>query len=80
MYISKRQQILVFFTLGSLFSNFHPSEFAKQNIMYSCNKQCIQASKAEVFDDNFTHAQIMKTKCSLEMKRLGNTVRNFEWS
>ena len=74
----ENDKILAFFTRGSPFSNFHPSEFVKQSVKYSCNEQFIQASKAELFDDDFTHAQIMKTKCPYEMKRLGNTVQNFE--
>ena len=73
----ENEEILAFFSQGSPFSNFHPSPFEKDGVKYACNEQYIQAKKAEIFDDDNAHANIMKTTNPYEMKRIGNRVRNF---
>ena len=73
----ENEEILAFFSQGSPFSNFHPSPFEKDGVKYVCNEQYIQAKKAEIFDDDNAHANIMKTTNPYEMKKIGKRVRNF---
>ena len=68
---------VVFFTQGSPFSNFHPAPFVRNNQRYVCNEQYIQAKKAELFDDDYTHAKIMHSTNPFEIKSLGGKVRGF---
>lgn len=68
---------IVFFTQGSPFSNFHPAHFVRNNEKYVCNEQYIQAKKAELFDDDYTHSRIMHSTNPFEIKSLGGKVRGF---
>ena len=73
----ENDELLVFFTQASPFSNFHPSVFEKDGVKYMCNEQYIQAKKAEIFDDDNSHALIMRSSNPYEMKKIGGRIRNF---
>jgi ribA/ribD-fused uncharacterized protein len=69
--------VVVFFSQGSPFSNFHFAPFTKHNVKYTSNEQFIQASKAQLFEDDYTHAKIMQTTNPYDIKKLGKDVKNF---
>jgi len=73
----ENETVIVFFTQGSPFSNFHHAPFVKNNTRYCCNEQYIQASKAQIFNDDNAHAKIMQSRNPYEIKKLGRDVRNF---
>lgn len=72
------QNVHVFFTQGSPFSNFHPSPFVKDYTDYACNEQYLQAKKAELFNDDYCRTRIMQTTNPFEMKFHGSKVKNVD--
>jgi ribA/ribD-fused uncharacterized protein len=44
---------------------------------YTSNEQYIQSSKAQLFDDDSTHARIMQTSNPYDIKQLGKEVKDF---
>lgn len=73
----ENDNVIVFFSQGSPLSNFHYAPFTVNNVNYTSNEQYIQASKAQLFDDDKTHAKIMQTSNPYDIKKLGNEVKNF---
>ena len=73
----QNDDVIVFFTKGSPFSNFHFSPFVKENTKYCCNEQYIQAKKAKLFNDDLSQSKIMKSMDPYVIKRLGRAVNNF---
>ena len=75
---SDKQKILF---LGSLspFSNLYMTNFQLNNTLYNCVEQYIQSEKASLFNDDTTHAKIMKEKNPYKIKKLGSKVRNFNF-
>ena len=73
----ENKKVIVFFTQGSPFSNFHQAPFVRNNVRYVCNEQYIQSRKAELFDDDETHAKIMQSSNPFEIKALGSRVKQF---
>ena len=74
------QETLVFFGQNSHFSNFHPAKFTIDNRQYSCTEQFIQSQKAKLFDDDVAEHRILSTDSPYEMKKIGSTVRNFNFN
>ena len=73
----ENDEVIVFFTQGSPFSNFHHAPFHKNNNTYFCNEQYIQASKAQLFRDDLTHQKIMLSDNPYDIKNLGSQVKGF---
>ena len=73
------QDTLVFFGQNSHFSNFHAAKFTVDNRQYSCSEQYIQSQKASLFNDDVAEHRIMSTGSPYQMKKIGGTVRNFEF-
>lgn len=71
------ESAIVFFTLGSPYSNFYAAPFSKDNVRYCCNEQYIQARKAELFNDDDVQQKIMQSNNPYEIKKLGGNVKNF---
>ena len=69
--------VIVFFSKGSPFSNFHFSPFVKDNVKYCCNEQFIQAKKAQLFNDDLSQSKIMKSMDPYLIKKLGKGVKDF---
>ena len=67
----------VYFGINSPFSNFHPSPFMVDGVQYVCNEQYIQSKKAELFGDDYAHAQIMESTSPYAMKKRGSRIHNF---
>jgi ribA/ribD-fused uncharacterized protein len=59
------------------FSNFYPSQFIENNIVYNCAEQYIMAKKALLFNDNDIYQSIMKAQFPVTIKHLGRLVRNY---
>ena len=68
---------IVFFTLGSPFSNFKTAPFYKDNQRYFCNEQYIQSKKAQMFNDDDADDKIMRSTNPYEIKKIGGFVKNF---
>ena len=71
------EKTIAFFGYESPFSNFYDCKFMKDNIEYHSSEQYIQALKAQCFDDDDTHARIMKSNTAYEAKILGAKVKNY---
>ena len=69
--------IIGFLGVHTPLSNFYPCKFVMENTSYNCAEQRIQSKKAEMFDDDLTHYQIMRSKNPMDMKRLGNNIKNY---
>ena len=67
-----------FFGSESPFSQWHPSPFKINDIMYANTEQYMMAEKARLFNDLTTCAQILATTKPYEIKRLGRVVKNFD--
>ena len=67
----------LFFGIHSVFSNLHPAQFRVENISYNCVEQMIQGQKAAYFNDDVTHAKIMRELNPYKMKKLGSKVKHF---
>lgn len=72
----------VYFLTGP-FSQWHPCTFEGQLlrggpfIQFNCAEQYMMASKAFVFNDDDTLAEILKATSTKEQKELGRKVKNF---
>jgi len=62
---------------GSVFSQWAPSEFEIDGVIYSHAEQYMMAKKALLFKDFNAHRAIMNTKDPKEQKLIGRTVSNF---
>lgn len=61
----------------SCLSQWYPSEFIVDDILYNNAEQFMMAQKAELFGDSQTFALIMNASTPKEMKALGRKVKNF---
>ncbi len=59
-------------------SQWYPSNFTENGIMYCCAEQYMMAKKAELFGDNVMLQKILKTTSPKYMKMYGRKVRNFD--
>ena len=59
------------------FSNWYPSNFVVNGVLYWCVEQYMMAQKAELFGDFEILSEIMQSKYQKEIKALGRKVRNF---
>lgn len=66
-----------FFWQGPL-SQWHPSHFVVNKVVYSCAEQYMMASKARLFDDRRSLALIMETTSPRDQKKLGRGVQGFD--
>ena len=59
------------------FSQWAPSRFTIDGIVYETTEQWMMAEKARLFNDDETLKKILKTKKPKEQKALGRQVKNF---
>ena len=71
--------VTLFFTRGSIYSNFHDAPFKDtfSDTDYTCTEQFIQSEKARLFKDTVSHAKIMETKDPVDMKNFGKRIKGF---
>ena len=67
----------IFLGMHSVFSNLHPAHFSLDNIEYNCVEQMLQSEKASLFDDDISHARIMREQNPYKIKKLGSCIKNF---
>lgn len=74
--------IHLFFGVESPFSNFYPSEFTIDKLVYSCNEQYYYMSKARHYCDQKAQVQIMATDDPAKIKRIGKAIAtgDSEWN
>ena len=72
-----KERYTLFYGIQSPFSQFHPSKFTIDRVMYRCAEQYMMYCKAIIFKDYITAQKIMEVKDPKVMKRLGRKVRNF---
>ncbi len=71
------ENTLVFFGIGSVFSNFHPSPMTIDNVPYSCNEEYIESQKAALFNDDVTEQRIKNAGTPHRMKALGSSIKGY---
>jgi ribA/ribD-fused uncharacterized protein len=64
--------------IKGVFSQWHPTPFAVNGLMFACAEQYMMAAKASLFADQETAAKIMATDDPALHKRLGASVRGFD--
>ena len=67
-----------FWKAESPFSQWHPSKFTVDGILYGCAEQYMMYQKAILFGDDATAQQILKTDVPWKQKYLGRRVKNFD--
>jgi ribA/ribD-fused uncharacterized protein len=67
---------LVLFWNGP-FSNWYPSKFMWDGMIFNCGEQYMMFRKAELFDDYSTAFQIMESDNPKIQKQLGRQVKNY---
>lgn len=80
--MAKTEQVQVFYSQNSYFSNLHPMDITVEGKLYSCNEQYYQAEKARYFGDHDTMDKIMATKNPYAQLALGKAVKGYthdEW-
>ena len=70
--------VVLFWQLPSVFSQWAPSPFTVDLVEYNCAEQFMMASKAHMFADDSTLSAILATDDPREHKRLGRQVRHFD--
>lgn len=71
-----------FWKSHSVFSNWHPSVFTHDGIVFNCSEQYMMYHKAKLFNDTEIMEKVMQTDSPKEQKALGRQVKNFnseEW-
>ena len=69
--------ITLFLSSHSPFSNMYHTDFTINNVHYNSVEQYIQSQKVSMFNDDITHAKIMKEDNPYKIKKLGNRVKGF---
>ena len=62
---------------GGPFSQWCPSDFVIDGVLYNCTEQWMMASKARIFGDDAAEKAIMESVDPREQKGYGKQVRNF---
>ena len=69
--------VMLFLGTHSPFSNLFSADLSIDNVKYNSSEQYIQSQKAMLFDDDVTHARIMKETNQYKIKKLGSKVHKF---
>ena len=69
---------LAFFGELNPFSNFHPTNFEHNGILYHSSKQMIQHMKAVFFQDEEASQQILECKTALECKQMARNITGYD--
>lgn len=71
------------FFYGGIYSQWYPSQFVIDGVIYNCAEQYMMAKKALAFCDYESLQRIMNTTNPAEQKAIGRLVKNFKpelWS
>lgn len=66
------------FFWGGEFSQWYPSRFMKNGVIYNCAEQYMMAKKADLFGDIQTWEKIMVSNSPKEQKMLGRLIKDFD--
>ena len=66
--------VMLFLGTHSPLSNLLSADLSIDNVKYNSSEQYIQSQKAMLFDDDVTHARIMKETNQYKIKKLGSKV------
>ena len=69
---------LFFWKTGDFLSQWYPSRFIEDKILFSCAEQYMMYHKALYFKDEVTAENILNTKSPDKQKKLGRTVVGFD--
>eukprot|EP00903_Cladosiphon_okamuranus_P012320 g11552.t1 len=75
--------MVLFWTPPCVFTQWEPASFKVDGVEYCCAEQYMMACKANVFGDNGTWGDIMRTNDPAQQKRLGREVAGYNhdvWS
>ena len=75
--VKKTDETVVFYSLHSVFSNFHNLEVKVEGKTYCCNEQYLQNAKALLFGDEVAAANIMNETDPYVISSLGKKVRGY---
>nr|WP_051086973.1 NADAR family protein [Deinococcus apachensis] len=67
-----------FYRTAHPFSNFHPSEFTENGVIYHWVEQYLMARKARLFGDRERFAAILSARTPAECKALGRQVTPYD--
>lgn len=73
----EKLEFCFFWKSNSYFSNWYPSDFEVDGIVYWCVEQYMMAKKAKLFNDYNSFRYIMASKSQKEIKALGRGVMGF---
>lgn len=75
---SQKSDYLFFYRPPHPFSNFHPSEFVVDGILFRTAESYIMWRKATEFGDHASAEAILQAKTPAECKKLGRRVKHFD--
>lgn len=76
----EKLEFIFFWRTNCYFSNWFPSDFIVDGVLYWCTEQYMMAKKAELFGDYNTFRYIMESRSQREIKALGRKVMGFNES
>ena len=72
------ENMVVFFSRNSKFSNHHPCCFTKDEVLFTSVEQYLMFRKAKCFKDSATADLVLQTDDPVKAKQLGKTVKDFQ--
>lgn len=66
------------FFWDGVFSQWYPSRFMKDGVIYNCAEQYMMAKKAELFGDTEVQKMIMASNSPREQKSFGRQIKGFD--
>lgn len=72
-----REDFVFFWGTKSPFSNWHPSPFIHDGVLFNCSEQFMMVNKALLFEDIETAEKVMETNSPKRQKELGREVKGF---
>jgi ribA/ribD-fused uncharacterized protein len=72
------EKFTFFWRTESPFSQWHPSRFEVDGMVFNCAEQYMMYGKAKLFGDDEIAREILRSNSSIEQKKLGRKVKNFD--
>lgn len=66
------------FFWGGIYSNWYPSNFVIDGVVYTCTEQHMMHQKALLFNDVDIAEKVMETKNPSDQKALGRQIKNYD--
>ncbi len=71
----RTNKFVLFYSIASPYSNFHPCTIRADGYTYNCSEQMYQHKKALSLGDHTTAAKVMHSEDASEQKRLGDSIK-----